>query len=224
MADGTWSVQYKVPYLEVISKLHSLQSETLCEASLSLTPIKQFWSIQAARDSELLSSKMGINGLWKIIAAAGEKESLHSIAVREATERKTSGSRRLILGVDMRGAMVECVAAQQTAGLNGRFHGGELKIFFNKLAVWLRSPFTLVFVFDGHEKPGIKRGTEVVSKELWWEDLSKELIGLCGYHWVQAAGEGEAELGALNKHNLIDGVITADGDAFVFGAKRVFRV
>ncbi|KIM35280.1 hypothetical protein M413DRAFT_79552, partial [Hebeloma cylindrosporum] len=156
-----------------------------------------------------------------IIAAAGEKESLHSIAVSEAAERKKSGSRRLILGVDMRGVMVECVAAQQTAGLNGRFHGGELKIFFNKLAAWLRSPFTLVFVFDGKEKPSIKRGTQVISKDLWWEDLCKELIGLCGYHC--AAGEGEAELAALNKHNLIDGVITADRDVFVFGAKRVFR-
>ena len=40
----------------------------------------------------------------------------------------------------------------------------------------------------------------------------------------QAAGEGEAELGALNKRNLIDGVITADGDTFVFGAEKVFRM
>jgi len=88
-------------------------------------------------------------------------------------------------GTSISGVMVECVAAQQAAGLNGRFHGGELKIFFNKLACWLQSPFMLVFVFDGDEKPEIKRGTHVISKGLWWEELSKELITLCGYYWVQ---------------------------------------
>jgi Holliday junction resolvase YEN1 len=84
--------------------------------------------------------------------------------------------------------MVECVAAQQAVGLNGRFHGGELKIFFSKLAAWLRSPIALVFVFDGDAKPEIKRGTQVISKGLWWEELSKELIKLCGYYWVQVWG------------------------------------
>jgi len=81
--------------------------------------------------------------------------------------------------------MIECVAAQQAAGLNGRFHSGELRIFFSKLASWLQSPLALVFVFDGDEKPEIKQGTQVISKELWWEELSKELITLCGYYWVQ---------------------------------------
>ena len=81
--------------------------------------------------------------------------------------------------------MVECVAAQKATGFHGGFHGGELKIFFSKLAAWLRSPFLLVFVFDGDEKPEIKRGTKVISKSLWWEEISKELITLCGYYWVQ---------------------------------------
>lgn len=84
-----------------------------------------------------------------------------------------------------RGVMIECAAAQQATGLNGRFHGGELKIFFSKLACWLHSPLMLVFVFDGNEKPKIKRGTQVISKGLWWEEISKELITLCGYYWVQ---------------------------------------
>jgi hypothetical protein len=81
--------------------------------------------------------------------------------------------------------MVECAAAQKAAGLNGRFHGGELKIFFSKLAAWLRSPLLLVFVYDGDEKPKVKRGTQVITKDLWWETLSKELLKSCGYYWIQ---------------------------------------
>ena len=81
--------------------------------------------------------------------------------------------------------MVDCIATQQVTGLHGRFHGGELKIFFSKLASWLQSPIALVFVFDGNEKLKIKRGTKVICKDLWWEELSKEPITLCGYYWVQ---------------------------------------
>ena len=40
--------------------------------------------------------------ICQIIAAAGEREPLHSIAIDEAIARKKSGSRRLTLGVDMR--------------------------------------------------------------------------------------------------------------------------
>jgi hypothetical protein len=49
-------------------------------------------------------------------------------------------------------------------------------------------------------------------------------LSLTRAYLFQAAGEGEAELGALNKRNLIDGVITADGDTFVFGVEKVFRM
>ena len=40
--------------------------------------------------------------ICQIIAAARERESLHSIAINEAIARKKLGSRRLTLGVDMR--------------------------------------------------------------------------------------------------------------------------
>ena len=40
---------------------------------------------------------------------------------------------------------------------------------------------------------------------------------------AQAPGEAEAELAHMNELGLIDGVLTDDSDAFVFGAKCIIR-
>lgn len=40
---------------------------------------------------------------------------------------------------------------------------------------------------------------------------------------VQAPGEGEAELAALNSRGLIDVVLTTDSDILVFGAHSILR-
>jgi Holliday junction resolvase YEN1 len=41
---------------------------------------------------------------------------------------------------------------------------------------------------------------------------------------IQAPGEAEAELAQLNKLDIIDGVMTCDVDAFLFGAKTVMTM
>lgn len=80
--------------------------------------------------------------------------------------------------------MAECVAAAGVPGVSGQLHGGGLYIFFTKLATYLAFPFTLVFVFDGCERPAIKRGTHVQgSKSPSWMELAKELITYMGYHF-----------------------------------------
>ncbi|KAF8176553.1 PIN domain-like protein, partial [Pholiota molesta] len=85
-------------------------------------------------------------------------------------------------------------------------------------------PLTLVFVFDGRERPSIKRDTHVQgSKPPSWMELAKELIAYMGYHYHQAPGEAEAELSALNRLGLIDAVMTSDSDTLVFGASLIFR-
>ena len=43
------------------------------------------------------------------------------------------------------------------------------------------------------------------------------------YHVNQAPGEAEAELALLNRTNLIDAVMTDDGDTFIFGATCVIN-
>lgn len=138
--------------------------------------------------------------------------------------------------------MDECTAATLAAGIHGQFHGGALKIFFNKLSTYLKYPITFVFVFDGDERPNSKRGHAVRSTPPWWTGPSQELINHFGFHvhqvcffvsmkfclflnqlLSQAPGEAEAELAKLNLLGLIDGVITSDSDIFIFGASCVLR-
>lgn len=40
---------------------------------------------------------------------------------------------------------------------------------------------------------------------------------------MQAPGEAEAELAQLNSRNMVDAILTEDGDAFIFGATDVIR-
>ncbi|KAJ7721300.1 XPG I-region-domain-containing protein [Mycena metata] len=49
------------------------------------------------------------------------------------------------------------------------------------------------------------------------------MITAFGYHYYDAPGEAEAELAQLNRNGEIDGIITEDSDALVFGARCVIR-
>ena len=58
------------------------------------------------------------------------------------------------------------------------YPGGDLRMFFFKLSVWLESPMTLVFVF---ERPGIE--------DPWWRLLSREIIQYFGYYSIEVRSE-----------------------------------
>ncbi|XP_074141505.1 flap endonuclease GEN homolog 1 isoform X2 [Sminthopsis crassicaudata] len=50
-----------------------------------------------------------------------------------------------------------------------------------------------------------------------------DLLECLGIPWVQAAGEAEAMCAYLNAHGYVDGCLTDDGDAFLYGAQTVYR-
>lgn len=54
-------------------------------------------------------------------------------------------------------------------------------------------------------------------------DEVKQLIQLFGLPIIQAPAEAEAQCAAMEKMGLVDGVVTEDSDAFVFGAETVFK-
>lgn len=50
-----------------------------------------------------------------------------------------------------------------------------------------------------------------------------EMLECLGIPWVQAAGEAEAMCAYLNASGHVDGCLTNDGDAFLYGAQTVYR-
>ncbi|KAI0123671.1 PIN domain-like protein [Xylariales sp. AK1849] len=98
-----------------------------------------------------------------------------------------------------------------------------------------------IFVFDGPGKPAVKRGTKVYSSKQYNPDkalytpaarehdpqyiarLCKEFLDLLGLPWLVAPGEAEAQCSKLEEAGIVDGVVTEDGDAFIFGSRLVIR-
>jgi len=109
------------------------------------------------------------------------------------------------------------------------------------LARLLEVPFLPLFVFDGPDRPDIKRGKRIAGSAHWLTNGMKKIIHAFGFEWRQvsstigcrepllslcvrkAPGEAEAELAYLNRLNLIDAILSDDVDTFLFGARVVVR-
>lgn len=62
---------------------------------------------------------------------------------------------------------------------------------------------------------------ESVTDEMRAEAMN--LLQLFGVPYVEAPAEAEAQCAMLEKLGLVDGIVTEDSDAFVFGGKRVYK-
>ncbi|KAH9908813.1 PIN domain-like protein [Epithele typhae] len=99
----------------------------------------------------------------------------------------------------------------------------ELRAFFYRLA-WLRGRTAhVVFVADGADRPSVKRGTQVRTTPLWLQRILEDFVVACGFAWIEAPGEAEAELAHMNKTGFVDVVLTDDSDVLVLGAPVVMR-
>ena len=158
------------------------------------------------------------------------------IAVVDGFEKNTSGRRAFRIGVD---ASIWYQHAMHTAKKKGA--NPELRLLFFRLLRFARLPFIPVFVFDGRQRPKVKRGSKkgkggshALTPEfkklldtfgLEWRMVSAYVVVYVAVQWnvPKALGEAEAELAYLNRIGVIDAVLTDDVDTFIFGAKMVIR-
>jgi 5'-3' exonuclease len=71
------------------------------------------------------------------------------------------------------------------------------------------------------ERKKQERDMDTVTDEMRAEVI--QLLELFGVPYVQAPAEAEAQCVALEKLGLVDGVVTEDSDAFVFGGKTIYK-
>ncbi|KAI5123989.1 hypothetical protein M0805_006400 [Coniferiporia weirii] len=160
---------------------------------------------------------MGVNGLWDILVPAGKSRSLVHLSVVDGFERNDSNKRAYRVGVDA--SIWYKHATYSKEGDNP-----ELRLLFFRVKELAKLPILPLFVFDGRDRPKVKRGSRVGKSGS--HDLSKNmktLLEAFGMEWREAAGEVEAELAYLNRTGVIDAILTDDVDAFVFGATTIIR-
>ncbi|KAG8384799.1 hypothetical protein BUALT_Bualt04G0156000 [Buddleja alternifolia] len=73
----------------------------------------------------------------------------------------------------------------------------------------------------GSEQRKLERNAESVSSEMFAE--CQELLQMFGLPYIIAPMEAEAQCAFMELSNLVDGVVTDDSDAFLFGARSVYK-
>ncbi|XP_032242889.2 uncharacterized protein LOC5517074 [Nematostella vectensis] len=176
---------------------------------------------------------MGVTQLWNILEPVKKEGSLCSLR----------GKR---LCVDLSCWICEAHGAK---GLKTNVLKPHLRNLFFRIWQLTRCGVKLVFVVDG-EPPELKweaiikrtqarfgsagnavgRGANKYPRKKVgrsnfkrWVNECTTLIHLLGIPYVESAGEAEALCAWLDYHGVVDGCITNDGDAFLYGARTVYK-
>nr|XP_020823086.1 flap endonuclease GEN homolog 1 [Phascolarctos cinereus]XP_020823087.1 flap endonuclease GEN homolog 1 [Phascolarctos cinereus] len=167
---------------------------------------------------------MGVNDLWPILEPVKQHAHLQSL------QGKT-------LAVDLSLWVCEALTVKKMVGAVVKPH---LRNLFFRISSLTLMGVKLLFVTEG-DAPELK--ADVMSKRnetrygppqnrtyrptrSSFQAVLKECLDLLeclGIPWVQAAGEAEAMCAYLNAHGYVDGCLTNDGDAFLYGAQTVYR-
>ncbi|KAJ3859136.1 PIN domain-like protein, partial [Lentinula novae-zelandiae] len=102
-------------------------------------------------------------------------------------------------------------------------HYGSRTVVIGVDVSFSKSGTHCIFVYDGDERPSVKRGKQVVLHELDYQKHSRTMIKHFSYYCHTAPGEAEVELVDLYKQGIIDTVLSKDSDVFPLGAKFVMK-
>ncbi|XP_071335481.1 flap endonuclease GEN homolog 1 [Trachinotus anak] len=171
---------------------------------------------------------MGVHDLWSIVETVRESVPLYSLSGKT-------------LAVDLSLWVCE---AQHVQAMMGRVTKPHLRNLFFRVSSLTLMGVKLVFVMEG-EAPKLKAETISKRTEARLGGFKKapaskstntsrgrfkavlrecaEMLDYLGVPWVTAAGEAEAMCAYLDSQGLVDGCITNDGDAFLYGARTVYR-
>ncbi|XP_028253394.1 flap endonuclease GEN homolog 1 [Parambassis ranga] len=172
---------------------------------------------------------MGVHDLWSIVEPVRESVPLYSLSGKT-------------LAVDLSLWVCE---AQHVQAMMGKVTKPHLRNLFFRVSSLTLMGVKLVFVMEG-EAPKLKAETMSKRTETRYGGFKKapasksvvntnrgrfkavlrecaEMLDYLGMPWVTAAGEAEAMCAYLDSQGLVDGCITNDGDAFLYGAQTVYR-
>ncbi|XP_014933858.3 flap endonuclease GEN homolog 1 isoform X2 [Acinonyx jubatus] len=168
---------------------------------------------------------MGVNDLWQILEPVKQHIHLHNLGGKT-------------IAVDLSLWVCEAQTVKKMIGTVLKPH---LRNLFFRISYLTLMDVKLVFVMEG-EPPKLK--ADVISRrnqtrygpsgKTWsqktgrshFKSVLKECLDMLeclGIPWVQAAGEAEAMCAYLNASGYVDGCLTNDGDAFLYGAQTVYR-
>ncbi|KAG6004802.1 hypothetical protein E4U21_000758 [Claviceps maximensis] len=112
------------------------------------------------------------------------------------------------------------------SSVNGLRSGGTnpaIRTLFYRLVRLLATPIQPIFVFDGPHKPVFKRNKRSGRGDGVAIAMAKRLIRLFGFPIHDAPGEAEAECALLQRHGIVDAVLSEDVDTIMFGCTKTLR-
>ncbi|KAH0614474.1 uncharacterized protein H6S33_000110 [Morchella sextelata] len=155
---------------------------------------------------------MGITGLYSELGP-GERISLAKVA----SDHFEATGRRLRLAVD-----ASIWSFQVQSGKGGT--NPALRTLYYRLLRLYQLNITPLFVFDGRKRPVFKRNhktnTQVIPS---LQKNTKSYLKLFGFPYHDAPGEAEAECALLQRHGVVDAVMSEDVDTLMFGCGITFR-
>ncbi|KAH8820020.1 hypothetical protein F5884DRAFT_33930 [Xylogone sp. PMI_703] len=155
---------------------------------------------------------MGIPGIYQEIGP-GERIALAKLAI----EKLEQAGRPLRIAID-----ISIWQFQHQAGRGGS--NPALRTLYYRVLRLLSFSIQPIFVFDGPNKPPIKRNKRTGDYRGSVSDgLTKQTLELFGLPIHTAPGEAEAECALLQREGIVDAVLSEDVDTLMFGCGLTLR-